>query len=299
VQRRLAENRVERVTGAGARQPSVLAGLLYDDTGARMAPSHADKKGRRYRYYVSGGLVSGRRSNAPCGRRVPANDLEALVEDRLRRFLGSQSELFDAAEPLVAEVAEGTDLVARAAELARRWPGLAPAEKRAILMKVIERIDLLPETLGVQIRPAVLLSALTAGDGQTWTQRMENDEHTVTLTIPARLRRIGKESRLLIDSADAARRAPDHSLYRLLAQAYRYNEMVMRGSGKTIAQLAAEAGVCGPYFSRVLRLSFLAPEVVKAVLRDRHPLELSAKQLSMRTRLPAAWDEQREALRVD
>jgi len=132
---------------------------------------------------------------------------------------------------------------------------------------VIERIDLRPETLEVRVRLAALLSALAAGDGQASTPRKEDDARTVTLAIPARLRRIGKESRLLIEGADgAARRAPDHSLHRLLAQAHRYNEMVMRGSGKTIAQLAAEAGVCGPYFSRVLRLSFLAPDVVEAVL---------------------------------
>jgi hypothetical protein len=43
-----------------------------------MAPSHANKKGTRYRYYVSRGLVRGSRRNAPHGRRVPAGDLEGL-----------------------------------------------------------------------------------------------------------------------------------------------------------------------------------------------------------------------------
>ena len=47
------------------------------------------------------------------------------------------------------------------------------------------------------------------------------------------------------------------------------------------------------YFTRILRLSFLAPEVVKTILRDRHPLELTAKKLAGDTRLPIAWEEQR------
>ena len=51
----------------------------------------------------------------------------------------------------------------------------------------------------------------------------------------------------------------------VLARAYRYNEMVMRSGGKTMTQLAAEAGVVRSYFSRILRLSFLAPEIVKAI----------------------------------
>jgi hypothetical protein len=72
--------------------------------------------------------------------------------------------------------------------------------------------------------------------------------------------------------------------------------MVMRGDGKTIGHLAADAGVGGSYFTRILRLSFLAPEIVKAILRDRHPLELTAKRLANELRLPIAWDGQRALL---
>jgi site-specific DNA recombinase len=32
------------------RQPSLLAGMLFDGDGNRMTPSHAVKKGTRYRY---------------------------------------------------------------------------------------------------------------------------------------------------------------------------------------------------------------------------------------------------------
>jgi hypothetical protein len=53
-----------------------------------------------------------------------------------------------------------------------------------------------------------------------------------------------------------------------------------------MAQLAVEAGVVGSYFTRVLRLSFLAPEVVKAILHDRHPVMLSAKGLANEIRIP-------------
>ena len=57
-------------------------------------------------------------------------------------------------------------------------------------------------------------------------------------------------------------------------------------SDATFARVQAQLG-------RILRLSFLAPEVVKTILRDRHPLELTAKKLAGDTRLPIAWEEQR------
>ena len=65
-----------------------------------------------------------------------------------------------------------------------------------------------------------------------------------------------------------------------------YHAMVTRNGGKTMAELAAEAGVGGSYFTRILRLSFLAPDVVKTILRDHHPLELTAKRLANEARRP-------------
>lgn len=55
----LAENRVNREVGSHAKQPSLLAGLVFDETGERLTPSHAVKKGTRYRYYVSRSLIIG------------------------------------------------------------------------------------------------------------------------------------------------------------------------------------------------------------------------------------------------
>jgi DNA invertase Pin-like site-specific DNA recombinase len=47
VQTVLAKNRVERATGARARHPSLLAGLVFDETGERLTPTYAVKKGTR------------------------------------------------------------------------------------------------------------------------------------------------------------------------------------------------------------------------------------------------------------
>jgi len=300
VQRKLVANRVDRAIGAEAAQPSLLAGLIYDDAGERMTPSHANKKGTRYRYYVSQKLIRGSRRDAPRGRRVPAGDLETLVEERLRQFLGSESEVFGAIEPLGEDVNECSQLVTRAAELAGRWPKLAPADKRAHLIALIDRIDLQRETLEIHLLPGRLLSILRDGnDRQDWTRSREDSESIITFTVPARLKRTGIEIRLLIDGAGGgARKQPDHSLYRLLAQAQRYNEMVMRNGGKRMGELAAEAGVGSSYFTRILRLSFLAPDIVKTILHDRHPIELTAKRLANEFRLPLTWEEQRKKLAV-
>ena len=56
VQATLAENRVER-TSTRTKQPSLLPGILFDEVGGRLTPTHRVKKGTRYRYYVSTTLL--------------------------------------------------------------------------------------------------------------------------------------------------------------------------------------------------------------------------------------------------
>src|SRR3954465_6324887 len=58
VQSTLAANSTERVS-RHSRDPSPLTGLLFDADGERLTPSHALKKGVRYRYYVSRHLTTG------------------------------------------------------------------------------------------------------------------------------------------------------------------------------------------------------------------------------------------------
>src|SRR5205823_1551022 len=86
-QAKLVANAVERSSGERAKNPSLLAGLLFDADGNRMTPTHAVKNGRRYRYYVSHPLVTGARATSPNGMRVLAPEIEQLVTDRIQQLL--------------------------------------------------------------------------------------------------------------------------------------------------------------------------------------------------------------------
>ena len=83
----LAANRVERGAGNGNNQVSLLAGLIYDAHGELMTPSHAVKKGIRYRYYVSKSLLTEGVRAEGRGQRLSAANIEALLTDRLRAWL--------------------------------------------------------------------------------------------------------------------------------------------------------------------------------------------------------------------
>ncbi|MES2294322.1 MAG: recombinase family protein [Pseudomonadota bacterium] len=67
----------------------LLKGKLFDSAGNRMTPSHSVKKGVRYRYYVSQAILGSRPGEAGRVGRVSAPELEALVEETLRKRFAS------------------------------------------------------------------------------------------------------------------------------------------------------------------------------------------------------------------
>src|SRR5438128_2119539 len=90
VQKKLQDNKVEVKTTAGRK--SLLTGLLFDETGDRLSPSHAVRSGRRYRYYVSRRLVQARRKDE-AGWRLPAEELEKIVLTFLVELLRDEARL--------------------------------------------------------------------------------------------------------------------------------------------------------------------------------------------------------------
>lgn len=99
--------------------------------------------------------------------------------------------------------------------------------------------------------------------------------------------------RLVIEgSTGGSQRAPDRSLLRLLTEAHRFQKMVMQQQGRSITDLAREAGIGRSYFTRILRLNFLAPEIVTAILDGRQPSQLTAKHLTRNSRLANDWPSQ-------
>jgi site-specific DNA recombinase len=74
-----------------SRSPSILSGLLFDERGNLMSPSHANKKGVRYRYYISQAVLQKRKDEAGSIARVAAPDIEELVIAALRHQVGNNN----------------------------------------------------------------------------------------------------------------------------------------------------------------------------------------------------------------
>lgn len=159
---------------------------------------------------------------------------------------------------------------------------LPASDKRAILQALVGRVDVRPETVEVSVRLAALPD-IVKPDLDTARLPGTGEGAVQVLSVPARLKRTGMETRLLIEGAPGAEppRRPDRSLLRLVAQARRFHDLVMTNDGTPIKALAARAGVSPSYFTRVFRLSFLAPDITRAIIQGRQPPGFSAIKLIM------------------
>jgi hypothetical protein len=74
--------------------------------------------------------------------------------------------------------------------------------------------------------------------------------------------------------------------------------MLMTEGGKSMRKIAGEAGVSSSWFTRMFRLSFLAPEITKMILQGRQPPGLTANRIMQTGRLASSWNEQKAQLDI-
>ncbi|HEX3411557.1 MAG TPA: recombinase family protein, partial [Stellaceae bacterium] len=185
VQGQVGSNTAERNSARRTRQPSLLAGMLFDGDGNRMTPTHAINKGTRYRYYVPRPLITKDQTEPSAGLRIPAGEIEQLVTSRMRQWLVDPGSIYQAtrlSDPLMQR-----RLIARAAEIDKIWPELPEARQRAFLTALIERIDIGHNQIDIHIRPTRLAALLNLA---AESSAVDND--TQILSVPVELRRSGR-----------------------------------------------------------------------------------------------------------
>ncbi|MFZ0507021.1 MAG: recombinase family protein [Methylocella sp.] len=287
VQDKLVANRQERSLAAGAEAPSLLAGLIVDADGNPMTPTHATKKAKRYRYYVSASLLAGDHSRARKGMRVPAGDIEALVLDRLRAFFSAKIGVSDAIASLDLDARALDGALRNAFGLSGRWLAAPPVEMKSLVRDIVERVTVAADRIEIRINRAQVAAALQAGG-----LRQQPDLDPVILSIEAKLRRAGEGKRLVI--ASGAEAEVNEGLVALIKEAFAIRNQLLSGSDDSIETMSGRLRMNKGRLTSLVRLSYLAPDIVRAFLAGRQPIALTPTALLRLSKdLRDDWKEQR------
>src|SRR5438094_1206149 len=155
VRDQLAANTSNRRRRAKAAEPSLLAGLLVDARGERLTPSHAVKKGRRYRYYVSAALITEAGTDRE-GWRLAAREIEEAVMRILADALTSPARLVERFGAAGIPGDQIRKLLSRAACVKAALGG-SPGERAKLIRELVEKIIVDEKTIIIKLRRGLLL----------------------------------------------------------------------------------------------------------------------------------------------
>ena len=287
VQDSLAANLRSHTIRSTAADPGVLTGLVFDDQGQRLAPTHTKKGAKRYRYYVGQALLAtGQDQEAgPKTLRWPAQELEGAILDALTGFLADESKLMTLMAGVTADDARRR--LRQCKVLGQQLCATKSSDRIDALKRIVARITVYAQRIEIVVRVSAILAS---GDGS-------GDAQTAVIDVPVELKRRGHAVRLIVRAAGAAAPLePDPKLVTVIAKAHEWFERLRSGKTLSVQAIATEEKVDRSYARRVIYLAFLAPDIVQRLRKGDHPPSLNATRLIRMTPLPMAWDEQRELL---
>src|SRR5262249_14134585 len=240
--------------------PAILGGRLFDICRNRMSPTHTNKGGARYRYYVSQTVLQGKPQPAGLIGRVPAAEIEAFVIAALRNHLNASG--------------SGEQLTDNDGELLERH---------------LERVTLTPNHVELRLRQS--LEATQADNGSS-APRIANATITIPWTSPLRA---AVKGILHVPAHDTPiTPSPRDILLTAIAKARSWVNDLATGRTGSFAVLARREGKLERHIRLLLPLAFLSPRVVSHILEGTAPAGLTITALARA--LPWSWAEQERPL---
>jgi len=254
------------LTLSSQRRVALLTGRIFDDRGNRMSPSHSNKVGVRYRYYVSHAILQQRKAEAGSVARVPAAEIEKLVLDGVRRHLASMGE----AEHPTAIV------------------------DRDLIERHVHSVTVKPQALEVRLVPTSEASALTEEPGTKDLAPGQLSTSAITLawTAPsfAAVKGIvhapSARPELKPESRDA--------LLTAIAKARRWIDEIRLGRIASFAEIAKREGQGERHIRLLAPLAFVSPRIITAIVDGTAPADLTVTGLAKA--LPYSWAEQERSI---
>jgi hypothetical protein len=285
VQAKLASASSERICRTNARSSNLLAGLLIDAGGHPFISSHANKSGRRYRYYVQRSQPADG-SLAPVRLRLPAEATERCV-------VGALIDKLNDAHWRKAELAgpdAKPDQLCAIEAVAVRWvedlSSETPAQRRRALIALMASVEVGRANLRLRLNRATVGGIPIDGSNMT--------PLIFDVPRPAHLPRRGLTHALA--SSCGPRPELDRPLIKAIARAVTWYDDLVTGKAASVRDIAAAENVSEAFVGQHLRLALLAPDLIAGALEGAKRLSITTSSISRGLDIPSDWQIQRQAL---
>jgi site-specific DNA recombinase len=236
---------------------SLLQGLIVDRHGRTMGPAHTTRSGQRFRYYATHPKTV--TADGPAAYRLAADGLERHCSELIAEQLASQ----------VTSIDEDAEAKRFASILCRG----TYRERRALIVEHVRKVVIGDAELTIDF-----------ADGRQLQRTVERIRH-------------GNDAKLILGQVTSSSQPKgDPQLLVLLKDAYRAQALAIAKPKLSLQQLAARFGRSAERYKRLLRLSYLSPNIVSAIIEARQPATLTNRFLQNLDGLPLSWAEQEQML---
>jgi site-specific DNA recombinase len=302
VQAKLNQNRTKHAHRQDAKHPSLLAGRLTDHRGNRLSPTYTQRNNRRYSYYINQAILQYREDDAEDVQRIPASELNQVVEALLLELLCDTNNLIDNLSTHAIDAAKVERLTESAATLHAQWGSYSIAEKIPLLSIVDAAVVVSANRVKLSVSCTGLCNLLLKRHStvDVYEKGSHDESSTITLSRAVSLRRSGIGKKLVIQSKDVAPiKAHPRSvraLQRAVVKAMLWNEDLITGKVASIDALVKRDGLNRRQVYRLRQLAFLAPDIIERIADGDVPETLTLEKLKQG--FPMEWQAQRELFKL-
>ena len=274
---------------------NLLLDLLFDEYGRKMviwsganAPHLAP-----LRFYLSTGNHKLSKSGVK-SIRAEANDLEALIRSAVCSFFRTRVQVSDAIHALGYRDADSEKLISGGDLAARHLETFDRRRLRRAWEALIERIDVSRERVKIILR-CEQVRAFLAWPGTGLFKPAPNTDakyHRIHIVeTEAFVVRSERKFRLPIDTGYAPGK-PKRELLNLMSLARRAQTLVYEHRTMPFEEIARTLHCRQAYVMRALRLNYLAPDIISAIIDGRQPADFTRTKL-LNSSIPMDWAQQR------
>jgi hypothetical protein len=245
------------VSGPKLVSGSLLQGLIVDRHGRTMGPVHTTRNGQRFRYYVTHPKCIGEGDPAPF--RLAADAIENIICELLADHLTRQVTNIDARSDAdrISTTLNGSDY----------------RERRELMIERVRKVTIGDASL-----------TLLLNDGTTLERKLERIRH-------------GNDAKLIVGEPCATTQGKVRpQLIVLLRDAHRAQTLALAKPKLSLDQLAKLFGRSAERYKRLLRLSYLSPKLVQAIINGEQPARITNRFLQNLDGIPLSWTDQEELL---
>ena len=249
-----------------------LTNKLFDILGERLVAVHVNKKGRRYRYYISQSLRSDPKDVSSSGWRLPGQEIENVIAQAASELLHDDATITAALQKDGINAYQAQAVLSAAKKIQQHTADL--------IDRFIQRVELKQDGIRLTISLVALM--------------VPGVDLSIIRDIPMQIKRRGIEMRLIINGPEPVR--IDRALLKTIIRAHKWFNYLATGRMKNMAEIALSEGVDKSYVSRVVNLAFLAPVIIESIIAGQQPADLTIEKLTKQINLPLNWAQQRQLL---